>query len=220
MNANEVLKRIADAGVVPVVRVRSAEIAIRAADALLAGGIAVLEMTLTIPNAIAVIRSLSTRLGDRALVGAGTVLSAGDADACIDAGARFVVSPGLDAATVDAARRRDVLAIPGTLTPTEIMAAAAMGCRIVKVFPCSALGGPKYIRALRGPLPHLHLLPTGGVTLANAAEYVAAGAIAVGIGSELVDEAMLETGETAALTDRARALAATVRAARLRSPST
>jgi 2-dehydro-3-deoxyphosphogluconate aldolase / (4S)-4-hydroxy-2-oxoglutarate aldolase len=214
MNKNDVVARIAECGVVPVVRVRSAQVAFRAADALLEGGIAILEMTLTVPNAIAVIRSLATRFGDRALIGAGTVLSAQDADACIDAGAQFVVSPGLEAAMVDAARRRDVLAIPGTLTPNEIMAAAAMGCEVVKVFPCSALGGPKYVRALRGPLPHVRLLPTGGITLANAVEYIAAGAIAVGIGSELIDETMLEAGAGAAIVERARNLAAAVRAAR------
>lgn len=214
MKKDETLQRIVEIGVVPVVRVRSADVAYRAADALLEGGIAILEITLTIPNAIAVVRSLASRLGERALIGAGTVLSPADVDACVDAGARFIVSPGLDAAVVDAAHRRDVLAIPGVLTPTEVMAALRTGVEIVKIFPCSSMGGAKYVRALRGPLPHARLLPTGGITLATAAEYIQAGAAAIGIGSELVDETMLEAGQGAALADRARHLGVAIRSAR------
>ncbi|HXX65678.1 MAG TPA: bifunctional 4-hydroxy-2-oxoglutarate aldolase/2-dehydro-3-deoxy-phosphogluconate aldolase [Polyangiaceae bacterium] len=210
----EVARRIADIGVVPVVRVRSTDAAYRAADALLEGGISTLEITLTVPNAIAAIRSLATRIGDRALIGAGTVLSPADVDACVDAGAQFIVSPGLDAATMEAARRCDVLAVPGALTPTEIMAATRWGSSLVKIFPCSAMGGPTYLRALRGPLPHVQLLPTGGITMANAVDYIAAGAAAVGMGSELVDERLLETGQGAVLTERARTLVRSIRSAR------
>jgi 2-dehydro-3-deoxyphosphogluconate aldolase / (4S)-4-hydroxy-2-oxoglutarate aldolase len=213
MNKGQTLRRIAEIGVVPVVRVRSTDLAYRAADALLEGGIAIFEITLTIPNAIAVVRSLAARLGDRALIGAGTVVSPADVDPCVDAGARFIVSPGLDPAVVDAAHRHGVLAVPGALTPTEVMAALRTGVEIVKIFPCSSMGGAKYIRALRGPLPHVQLLPTGGVTVANAAEYIEAGATAVGM-SELVDEKMLEAGQGAALADRARDVAVSVRAAR------
>lgn len=214
MTRTETMRRIAEVGIVPVVRVRSADVAYLAADALLEGGIAILEITLTIPNAAAVMRSLATRLGDRALIGAGTVLSPREVDASVDAGAKFVVSPGLDPAVVEAAHRREVPVIPGALTPTEIMTALRLGAEIVKVFPCSAMGGAKYIRALRGPLPHAQLLPTGGVTLSTAADYVEAGAVAVGIGSELVDETMLEAGQGAALADRARKVMAAIRSVR------
>lgn len=214
MNEAEVLQRITGIGVVPVVRVRSSDVAYRAADALLEGGISILEITLTVPDAIGVVRSLAARFGDRALIGAGTVLSPRDVAECVDAGARFVVSPGLDAATVEAAHRCGVLPIPGALTPTEIMGAVKLGASLVKIFPCSALGGPKYVRALRGPLPHVQLLPTGGITLATAVDYIAAGAAAVGLGSELVDETLLEAGQGPLLAERARNLVSGIRSAR------
>jgi 2-dehydro-3-deoxyphosphogluconate aldolase/(4S)-4-hydroxy-2-oxoglutarate aldolase len=210
----DVLRRIEEVGIVPVVRTATPELAARAAEAVMAGGVSIFEITMTVPNATAVIRALVERFGDRALVGAGTVLDAAGANACIDAGAAFVVSPGFDAGTVAAARARDTAVMPGALTPTEVITAWNAGADVVKIFPASAMGGAKYLKALRGPLPHVRLMPTGGVNASTAAEYIAAGAVALGVGSELVDPEALARGEDALLTERARALDAAVRAAR------
>lgn len=217
MKKQQVCRSIEEIGLVPVVRASSAAFAIRAVEAVLAGGVSIFEITMTVPDAISVIETLSDRFGSRALIGAGTVLSAEDARACIDAGARFIVSPGFDAATVEAALARDVAVMPGALTPTEVITAWKAGADMVKIFPCSAMGGAKYLKALRGPLPQVKLLPTGGVSLSTVHEYIAAGAAALGVGSELVDEAALEAGQDVALTERASALLAAVRSARGRS---
>jgi 2-dehydro-3-deoxyphosphogluconate aldolase/(4S)-4-hydroxy-2-oxoglutarate aldolase len=214
MTRAETCARIEEIGIVPVVRAASAELALRAAEAVLAGGISIFEITMTVPDAPAVIRTLCARLGSRAVVGAGTVLDAEAAARCLDAGAAFIVSPGFDPATVAAAHARGVPAMPGALTPTEVMAASKAGADMIKIFPASAVGGPKYLRALRGPFPDLKLLPTGGVNAATAADYIAAGAAALGVGSELVDPAALARGDDALLTTRARGLVAAVAAAR------
>jgi 2-dehydro-3-deoxyphosphogluconate aldolase/(4S)-4-hydroxy-2-oxoglutarate aldolase len=218
MNREEVCRRIEEVGIVPIVRVPTATLALRAVDALLAGGVPVLEITLTVPDAIGLVRSLVERLGARrdVLVGAGTVLGAEAAAACADAGAAFIVSPGLDPAVVAMAHARGLAALPGALTPTEVMNADAAGADMVKIFPCSAVGGAKYLRALRGPFPRVKLLPTGGVTPATAHEYFAAGAVAVGMGSELVDVAALERGDEGTVAARAREIVAAVRGARSR----
>jgi 2-dehydro-3-deoxyphosphogluconate aldolase/(4S)-4-hydroxy-2-oxoglutarate aldolase len=216
MTRAETCARIEEIGIVPVVRASSAEVALRAAEAVLAGGISIFEITMTVPDAPAVIRTLSARLGSRAVVGAGTVLDAEAAARCLDAGAAFIVSPGFDPATVAAAHARGVPAMPGALTPTEVIAAWKAGADMVKIFPASAVGGPKYLRALRGPLPDVKLLPTGGVNATTAADYIAAGAAALGVGSELVDPAALARGDDALLTTRARELVAAVAAARAR----
>jgi 2-dehydro-3-deoxyphosphogluconate aldolase/(4S)-4-hydroxy-2-oxoglutarate aldolase len=181
----EVARRIRAHGVIPVVRAKSADEALRIVAALRAGGLPVVEITLTVPNAVDVIARLTRENDANLLVGAGSVVDAPTARAGIDAGARFVVSPVADAGTIAACRGRDVVAIPGALTPTEILAAARAGADMVKVFPVDALGGAAYLRALLGPLPQLALVPTGGVTLANAGELIAAGAAAVGVGSDL-----------------------------------
>jgi 2-dehydro-3-deoxyphosphogluconate aldolase/(4S)-4-hydroxy-2-oxoglutarate aldolase len=214
MTRAETCARIEEIGIVPVVRAASAELALRAAEAVLAGGISIFEITMTVPDAPAVIRALAARLGSRAVVGAGTVLDAEAAARCLDAGAAFIVSPGFDPATVAAAHARGVPAMPGALTPTEVIAAWKAGADMVKIVPASAVGGPKYLRALRGPLPDVKLLPTGGVNATTAADYIAAGAAALGVGSELVDPAALARGDDAVLTDRARELVAAVRQAR------
>jgi 2-dehydro-3-deoxyphosphogluconate aldolase/(4S)-4-hydroxy-2-oxoglutarate aldolase len=206
MTRAEAVRRIEDAGIVPVLRLRSAESVERAALALFEGGLTVFEVTLTVSDALGAIRSLASRLGDRALIGAGSVLCADDAHACIDAGATFVVSPGLDPNVVATALQRGCAVMPGALTPTEVMTAVALGADLVKIFPCSAVGGAKYIRALRAPMPKVKLVPTGGVTPATAHEYLAAGAVAVGLGSELVDDKLLDAGEDAVLVTRARDL--------------
>jgi 2-dehydro-3-deoxyphosphogluconate aldolase/(4S)-4-hydroxy-2-oxoglutarate aldolase len=205
---------IEEVGLVPVVRAPSAAVAVRAVESVLAAGISIFEITMTVPDAIHVISSLADRFGGRALVGAGTVLGPEDARACIDAGAQFIVSPGLDVATIEAAHSRGVAAIPGALTPTEVITAWKEGADMVKVFPCSAMGGAKYIKALRGPLPQVKLLPTGGVSLATVDEYIAAGANALGVGGELVDLAAIAAGQDSVITERARDLIKAVRAAR------
>jgi 2-dehydro-3-deoxyphosphogluconate aldolase / (4S)-4-hydroxy-2-oxoglutarate aldolase len=214
MNRAEVLRRIEELAVVPVVRAPSAETALAAVYALLAGGLSVFEITLTVPGALGVIEELVTRLGDRAVIGAGTVLSADSALDATKAGAAFVVSPGLDLRTVEAMRTRDIAVFPGALTPTEILTAWNAGADVVKVFPCSALGGAKYLTQLRGPFPDIRLLPTGGVNVSNAAEFLRAGAIAVGLGTDLVDVAAVEHGRAHVLTERTRALLESLRPAR------
>lgn len=214
MNRAEVCRQIEEIGVVPVVRAPSPELAVRAVEAMLAGGISVFEITMTVPDAVEVIRTLVSRLGTRAIVGAGTVLSPSDALACIEAGAQFIVSPGLDLPTIEAVHRKEIPMMPGALTPTEVITAWKAGADVVKVFPCSAVGGAKYLRALRGPLPQVKLMPTGGVNLATVREYIEAGAVALGLGSELVDIGLLQAGQDAVLTSRARELSDAVHATR------
>jgi 2-dehydro-3-deoxyphosphogluconate aldolase / (4S)-4-hydroxy-2-oxoglutarate aldolase len=210
----EVCARIEAVGIVPIVRAAKPELAERAAEAVLAGGISIFEITMTVPDAPAVIRSLVARFGDRAVIGAGTVLSADDARLCVEAGAAFIVSPGLDLPTIAAAHERGVPIMPGALTPTEVITAWNAGADMVKIFPVSAVGGAKYLKALRGPLPHVKLLPTGGVNATTAGDYIAAGAAALGVGGELIDPAALAAGNDAVLTERARELVAAVQAAR------
>jgi 2-dehydro-3-deoxyphosphogluconate aldolase/(4S)-4-hydroxy-2-oxoglutarate aldolase len=210
----DVCARIEAVGIVPVVRAPSPDLAMRAAEAVLAGGISIFEITMTVPNATEVIRSLVEKLGDRAVVGAGTVLRAKDAEACIAAGAAFIVSPGFDFDTLAEAHNRGVPIMPGALTPTEVITAWKADADMVKIFPASAVGGPKYIKALKGPLPDVKMLPTGGVNAQTAGEFIAAGAAALGVGGELVDIAALTRGEDAVITERARELIAAVQAAR------
>jgi len=210
----DVCQYIQRVGIMPVVRAPSPALAVRAAEALLAGGVSVLEITMTVPDAVSVVAALVARFGTRALVGAGTVLNAEQANACLDAGAAFVVSPGLDLDTVRAVRQRGVAMVPGALTPSEVMAAAKAGADMIKIFPCSATGGAPYLRSLRGPLPHLLLMPTGGVSLATVHEYIAAGAVALGVGTELVDMKLLAADRDEVLTERAAQFVAAVVAAR------
>ena len=214
MKSEDVCRHIERVGIVPVVRAPSAELAMRAAKALVDGGVSVIEITLTVPAALSAITALREHYGDRALIGAGSVLTAQDAKACLDAGACFIVSPGLDLETVATVRDRGIAMLAGALTPTEVIAAAKAGAAMIKIFPCSAVGGATYLRALRGPLPHLKLLPTGGVSLATAVEYIAAGAAALGMGSELVDIALLDAGRDSELTLRAQKLVQVVQSAR------
>ena len=214
MNRVEVCRSVEEVGIVPVIRASSSELAQRAAEAVLAGGISVFEITMTVPGAIELIASLAERFRGRALVGAGTVLTADEARACIDAGACFIVSPGLDLPTVELCLARDTAIMPGALTPTEVITAWKAGADMVKIFPCSAMGGAKYLRALKAPLPAVKLLPTGGVSLSTAHEYIEAGASALGVGAELVDLEALKADQDQVLTDRARQLITIVAEAR------
>ena len=214
MTIEDVIGRIGEIGIVPVVRAAGVEEARQAVDAILAGGIPAAEITMTVPGAVEVIRDLVRQFGGKVLVGAGTVVTREQAEACLDSGAQFLVSPGFSVEMMRAAQKSGILAIPGALTPTEVMAAKAEGASLIKVFPCGNVGGPKYLKALRGPFPRLRIIPTGGVNLSNAADYIAAGAFALGVGSDLVDTAALRQGNAQKIVNAARELVAAVQAAR------
>lgn len=209
MNVEEIIRRIGEIGIVPVIRAANPTEASRAVEAVCAGGISVVEITMTVPDAPRVLREVA-RANSDFLIGAGTVLNAKQAEICIDAGARFLVSPGLASEVLHTASKYGVLAIPGAFTPTEVMAAKELGADVIKIFPCGSGGGPNHIRALRAPFPDCRFIPTGGVTLKNAEEYFAAGAFALGIGAELADLAALRRNEPHKLTEAAKLLAAIV----------
>jgi len=196
--------RIEEIGIVPVVRASSPREACIAAEAVCKGGIPIVEITMTVPGAIEVIRELAKSCGSDVLIGAGTVLNAEDARRCIDAGAQFLVTPGFNRATVEFAARESKLIMAGALTPTEIIEAWTAGSDFVKVFPCGQVGGAKYIKALKGPLPQIPLVPTGGVNLSTAAEFIEAGAAALGIGGELVQAAALKSNKPERIVETAR----------------
>ena len=219
MDRRTVRERIAQIGIVPVVRASSPREAHLAAEAVCRGGIPIVEITMTVPGAIEVIRELVKNAGSEVLVGAGTVLNVEAARQCVDAGAEFLVSPGLNLRTVEFAGREGKLIMAGALTPTEIIAAWEAGSDFVKVFPCGQVGGAKYIKALKGPLPQVPLVPTGGVNLTNAAEFIEAGAAALGIGGELVQAEALKSGDAKVIVENARKFLAIVRGTRARMNS-
>ena len=213
MTKDKVRNRILEIGIVPVVRAASQE-AMHAAEAVCAGGIPIVEITMTAPGAIDLIAQFVKTIGQDVLVGAGTVLDAEAAQRCIDAGAEFLVSPGFDLPTVQLARQRGKLIMAGALTPTEVIAAWKAGSDFVKIFPCGTVGGAKYIKALKAPLPQVPMIPTGGVNLTTAADFIHAGAAALGIGGELVSSAALKSGNVHIITEAARQYVAIVREAR------
>ncbi len=216
MKKAEVLSRIHQIGIVPVLRASSTKEALAIAKAIEAGGVPILEVTMTVPGAIRVIEQLVEHGGDRLLVGAGTVLDAETARACILAGAQFVVSPALDLRTIELCRKYGVPILPGALTPTEIVTAWQAGADAVKVFPCSAVGGAKYLKAVKAPLPQIDLIPTGGVSLATAEEFLEAGAFALGVGGDLVDNKAIANGHPEIITENARKYLAITQKARAR----
>jgi 2-dehydro-3-deoxyphosphogluconate aldolase / (4S)-4-hydroxy-2-oxoglutarate aldolase len=185
-----------------------------AAEAVCKGGIPVVEITMTVPGAVEVIRELAKHASGELLVGAGTVLNPEQAQRCLDAGAQFLVSPGFNAKTVALAAAEKILIMAGALTPTEVIAAWDSGADFVKIFPCGTVGGAKYIKALKGPLPEIPMVPTGGVNLQTAAEFLEAGAAALGIGGELVHPGHLKSGNTEAIVDAARKFVAIVKETR------
>jgi 2-dehydro-3-deoxyphosphogluconate aldolase/(4S)-4-hydroxy-2-oxoglutarate aldolase len=205
-----VRSRILEIGIVPVVRAASADLARIACKAVAQGGIPILEVTLTVPGAIEVIAELKRTMGPELLIGAGTVLDACAAQACLDAGAQFLVSPGFDRETVELARSAGVLIMAGGLTPTEVITAWKAGADFIKVFPCGNVGGPAYIKSLKAALPQIPMVPTGGVNLATAAAFLDAGASALGIGSELVSASALASGRPEQITEAARQYVAIV----------
>lgn len=214
MNKSDVISRILETGLIPVVRAESSDIAMRAIDAIKEGGISVLEITMTVPGAIRVIEEVARRFGEDAIVGAGTVLDSETARACILAGAQFIVSPALDLDTISCCRRYSIPVMPGAMTPSEVVTAWKAGADFVKVFPANAVGGASYIKALKAPLPQIQLVPTGGVSLKTAADFIKAGAAALGVGADLVDTAALRAGEDKVITERARQFIEIVKSAR------
>jgi 2-dehydro-3-deoxyphosphogluconate aldolase / (4S)-4-hydroxy-2-oxoglutarate aldolase len=216
MDRQQVRDKIVEIGVVPVVRASSPAEALLAAQAVCDGGIPIVEITMTVPGAVDVIRELRNSALSGVLVGAGTVLDAETARRCLDAGAEFLVSPGLNVPTVEFAAREGKLIMAGALTPTEVITAWNAGADFVKVFPCGQVGGAQYIKALKGPLPQIPLVPTGGVNLNTAAEFIEAGSAALGIGGELVQSDALKSGKPEVIVDNARKFLAIVKEARAR----
>lgn len=213
MDKAQILKRIGDEGVVAVVRLDTVEVARQVAEALLAGGVSTIEITYTCPDPPAIIRGLDEAYGDKMLLGAGTVMSAEQARAALDAGATFLVSPCIVPEVIEVAAGRGVPVMPGALTPTEVNRAVQLGADVVKIFPGSCFG-PKYFKALRGPMPELKLMPTGGVDLDNVSQWMDAGAVALGVGSNLVMKDAIKRGDFKAIEDKARAFIDAVKAAR------
>jgi len=198
----EILEQV---GLIPVLRAKSAAQGHAVVDAMLAGGVTVVEVTMTVPGAVDLLKELKKQHGGNLLLGAGTVTTAAQAEATIDAGAEFVVSPSLHPEVISTTKKLGKISIPGALTPTEAITAWDAGADYVKIFPCSAVGGASYLKALLAPFPHLKLIPTGGVTLQTAESFLKAGACALGIGSDLVNLAAIDTGHPETITESARA---------------
>lgn len=206
----DILTQLIEGKVVAVVRLASGEQLVRVAEALKAGGISAIEFTASTPGAVGMIEKACSRFGGEVLMGAGTVLDPETARAALLAGAEFIVTPSLNLATIELCKRYGKPVVPGALTPTEILTAWQAGADMVKVFPAS-LGGPSYVKAVLAPLPQIRLVPTGGVSADNAAEYLNAGAVAVGVGGRLVDKAAVAREDWDAITAEAQQLVTAVR---------
>jgi len=205
---------IREVGVIPIVRAPSADDAWRAAEAIIEGNIGIAEITMTVPNAIAVMEKVASKFGDKILLGAGTILDPETCRAALLAGAEFIVTPALNLQVIEVARRYSKPCMPGALTPTEVVTAWQAGADIVKIFPCGPVGGAKYIKALKGPFPQIEMVPTGGVNLETAPEFIKAGAAAVAVGGELVNVKVLREGKLDEIAANARKYVEVVRAAR------
>lgn len=194
-----VIERLKVSKLVPVLRAPSQSEGLRLAHALVDGGVKVLEVTMTVPGAVDLIAQLSRELPSEILIGAGTVLNPETAEKCRDAGAKFIVSPALNIETVGWCKAESIACAPGCLTPTEVLTAHEAGADLIKIFPADAVGGANYIKALKGPFPHIEFMPTGGVNLATIRGFFEAGAVAVGVGSNLVNP-KLNSSEIISLT--------------------
>ncbi len=201
-STSEIIERV---GLVPVLRAKSIAQAHAVVEAMIAGGVTVVEVTMTVPNAVHLLKELKKEHGAKILLGSGTVTTAKEAEDTINAGAEFVVSPSLHPEVIAATKAAGKLSIPGALTPTEVITAHRAGADYVKIFPCSAMGGASYLKSLLAPFPHLKLIPTGGVTLKTAEEFIRAGARALGVGSDLVNLAAIDEGKPEIITEAARA---------------
>ena len=214
MTRQQILSFIIDIGIVPVVRTATAEGAIKAIEAIYRGGVRAAEITMTVPGAIRALEKVADQFGDKIVLGAGTVLDPETARACMLAGAEFFVTPSLKISTIEMVKRYSKVICPGALTPTEVLTAWDAGADIVKIFPCGNVGGPKYIKALRGPFPHIEMIPTGGVNLETAGEFLKAGACAVAVGGELVDAKTIKEGRFDIIEERTRQYLAAIAKAR------
>jgi 2-dehydro-3-deoxyphosphogluconate aldolase/(4S)-4-hydroxy-2-oxoglutarate aldolase len=211
---NPILESIIEIGVVPVIRTSTAESAIKSIQAIHRGGIRAAEITMTVPGAVRALEKIADEFGDKIILGAGTVLDPETARICMLAGAQFFVTPNLKLATIEMVKRYSKLIFPGALTPTEVLTAWEAGADAVKVFPCGAVGGAKYIKALRGPFPQIEMIPTGGVNLETAGDFLKAGACAVAVGAELIDPKTIAEGKYEIFEERARQYLAAIRKAR------
>ena len=214
MNKAAIVKQIEDVGLVPVVRASSADEAMQVIEAIKAGGVNVLEITMTVPGAVRVIEKVADKYGSEVLVGAGTVLDPETARACLLAGAQFIVSPALNLDTIALCHRYSAPICPGVLTPTEVITAWSAGVDFVKVFPCGSVGGASYVKNLKGPVPQVKIIPTGGVSLTTAADFIKAGAAALGVGTDLVDVKAIREGNAHIVTERAQQFIQIVKDAR------
>ena len=215
MEKREIFNKMMAEGLIPVIRVASALEAIDVANAIKEGGVSLIEITMSVQGAIDVIKELTGQYKDEIIMGAGTVLDTETGRAALLAGAQFIVSPTLNVDLIELAHRYSAVVVPGAMTPTEILTAWNAGADIVKVFPAGRLGGPGYIKALRGPLPQILLAPTGGVNLENAGAFIRAGAAALGVGGELVDKSAVKEKRFSVITDNTRAYLKTIREARV-----
>jgi 2-dehydro-3-deoxyphosphogluconate aldolase / (4S)-4-hydroxy-2-oxoglutarate aldolase len=198
----QIIERV---GLIPVLRAKSVAQGRAVVDAMVAGGVTVVEVTMTVPGAIDLLKELKKAYGSELLLGSGTVTTADQAQATIDAGAEFVISPSLHPEVISKTKANKKISCPGALTPTEVITAWNAGADYVKIFPCSAVGGASYLKSLLAPFPHLKLIPTGGVTLDTAASFIKAGARALGVGSDLVNLAAVDAGNAETITETARA---------------
>jgi 2-dehydro-3-deoxyphosphogluconate aldolase/(4S)-4-hydroxy-2-oxoglutarate aldolase len=214
MEKREIFNRMISEALIPVIRVSSAKEAIDVADAIKEGGVSFLEITMTVQGAIDVIKELTQKYKDEIIVGAGTILDPETGRAALLAGAQFIVSPTLNLDLIQLAHRYSAVVIPGAMTPTEILTAWNAGADMVKVFPAAQLGGPEYLKAIRGPLPQILLVPTGGVNLQNAGAFIKAGATALGVGGELVDKKAIKDKKFNIITENARAYLKVIKEAR------
>ena len=203
MSGTKSLQRVLDHKIVAVIRAENGDLLVDVAESLLAGGVEVMEVTFTVPRATRVLEKVADRIGSRILLGAGTVLDSETCRAAILAGAEFIVSPAVNVEVIELCKRYSKVVMPGALTPTEVITAWQAGADIVKIFP-SEITGPKYLKALHGPLPHVRLMPTGGVNLDTAAEFLRCGACALGIGSSLVDPKVVASGDLKKIESLAR----------------
>lgn len=214
MKKAQVLSFIQDIGIVPVVRTATAEAAIKAIEAIYNGGIRAAEITMTVPGAVKALEKVADQFGDKLVLGAGTVLDPETARICMLAGAQFFVTPALNVKTIEMARRYSKAICPGALTPTEVLTAWEAGADVVKVFPCGNVGGAKYIKALKGPFPQIEMIPTGGVNLDTAGDFLKAGACAVAVGGELVDAKLIKANDYAGIQKLAEQYVAAIKKAR------
>ncbi len=214
MEKREVFNRMISEGLIPVIRVSSAQEAVDVADAIKAGGVTLIEITMSVPGAIDTIKELTQKYKDEIIMGAGTILDPETARAALLAGAQFIVTPTLNPDVIQLAHRYSAVVVPGAMTPTEILTAWNTGADMVKVFPAAQLGGPEYLKAIRGPLPQILLVPTGGVNLQNAGAFIKAGAAALGVGGELVDKRAVKEKKFDIITENTRTYLKVIREAR------